>query len=94
MADLRGAFLGVGKLYLEDLDDTQGLIFVGNCNSLSYEATPQEIEEQDYTTPGGGLDASVQRISALNVYTLSLHDALPISLQNGQHGARPLRQFH
>lgn len=67
MADLRGAFLGVGKLYLEDLDDPQGLIFVGNCNSLSYEATPQEIEEQDYTTPGGGLDASVQRISALNV---------------------------
>ncbi|TLX65070.1 hypothetical protein DN820_01795 [Stutzerimonas nosocomialis] len=67
MADLRGAFLGVGKIYLEDLDDSQGLLFIGNCNSLTYEATPQEIEEQDYTTPGGGLDSSVQRISALNV---------------------------
>ncbi len=67
MADLRGAFLGVGKIYLEDLEDPKGLIFIGNCNSLTYEATPQEIEEQDYTTPGGGLDASVQRISALNV---------------------------
>jgi len=67
MADLRGAFLGVGKQYLEDLDDPQGLIFIGNCSELTYEATPQEIEEQDYTTPGGGLDASVQRISALNI---------------------------
>lgn len=67
MSDLRGAFLGVGKIYLEDLDDSKGLLFIGNCNSLTYEATPQEIEEQDYTTPGGGLDSSVQRISALNV---------------------------
>jgi hypothetical protein len=67
MADLRGAFLGVGKIFLEDLDNPKGLIFIGNCNSLTYEATPQEIEEQDYTTPGGGLDASVQRISVVNV---------------------------
>jgi hypothetical protein len=67
MADLRGAYLGVGKIYLEDLDDPKGLIFIKNCSSLTYEATPQEIEEQDYTTPGGGLDSSVQRIQSLNV---------------------------
>lgn len=67
MSDLRGAYLGVGKIYLEDLDDPKGLIFIGNCSSLTYEATPQEIEEQDYTTPGGGLDSSVQRIQALNI---------------------------
>lgn len=67
MADLRGAFLGAGKQYIEDLDDPKGLIFVGNCSTLTYEATPQEIEEPDYTTPGGGLDASVQRISAVNL---------------------------
>lgn len=67
MADLRGAYLGVGKIYLEDLDEPKGLLFIGNCNGLTYEATPQEIEEQDYTTPGGGLDSSVQRIQALSV---------------------------
>lgn len=67
MADIRGAFLGVGKQYIEDLDDPKGLIFIGNCNSLSYQAEVQDIEEQDYTTPGGGLDTSVQRISALTV---------------------------
>lgn len=67
MTDLRGAYLGVGKIYLEDLDDPKGLIFIKNCRSLTYEATPQEIEEQDYTTPGGGLDSSVQRIQSLNI---------------------------
>lgn len=67
MADLRGSYLGVGKIYLEDLDNSKGLLFIGNCNSLNYEASPQEIEEQDYTTPGGGLDSSVQRIQALNI---------------------------
>ncbi|WP_341304727.1 hypothetical protein [Pseudomonas sp. TMP25] len=67
MVDLRGAYLGVGKIYLEDLDESKGLLFIGNCNSLNYQAEPQEIEEQDYTTPGGGLDSSVQRISALNI---------------------------
>lgn len=67
MADLRGAYLGTGKLYLEDLDNPKGLIFIGNCSSFSYEGQAQEIEEQDYTTPGGGLDASVMRIQALNI---------------------------
>ncbi|MBV2132049.1 hypothetical protein KRX52_04460 [Pseudomonas sp. MAP12] len=67
MADIRGAFLGAGKQYLEDLDDPKGLIFIGNCNSLNYEAAAEEIDEPDFTTPGGGLDNSVQRISALTV---------------------------
>jgi len=67
MTDLRGAYLGVGKIYLEALDESKGLLFIGNCNSLNYQAEPQEIEEQDYTSPGGGLDSSVQRISALNI---------------------------
>lgn len=67
MADNRGAFLGTGKIYLEDLQNPKGLIFVGNCSSLEYAAEPQEIEEQDYTTPGGGLDTSVQRISSLQI---------------------------
>jgi hypothetical protein len=67
MADLRGAFLGSGRIYLEDLDEPKGLLQIGNCNSLTYEAAAEEIEEPDFTSPGGGLDSSVQRISALNV---------------------------
>ena len=67
MADLRGAFLGSGKVSLKDLQNPKGHIPIGNCNSLQYAAEAETIEDKDYTTPGGGLDASVQRISALNV---------------------------
>ncbi|WP_405120739.1 hypothetical protein [Pseudomonas leptonychotis] len=67
MADLRGAFLGSGKLSLKDLQNPKGHILLGNCNSLNYQAEAESIEDKDYTTPGGGLDASVQRISALNI---------------------------
>lgn len=67
MADIRGAFLGVGKQYLEDLDDPKGLIEIGNCSSLTYEADVEEIDEPDFTSPGGGLDNSVQRINSLSV---------------------------
>lgn len=67
MADVRGAFLGLGEQFVEDLDDPKGLIRIGNCNSLSYEADVEEIEEPDFTTPGGGLDSSVQRIRSLTI---------------------------
>lgn len=67
MADTRGAFLGAGKAYLADAKTPENLIFIGNCSSLEYEAETQDIELQDYTTPGGGLDASVQRVSAVNI---------------------------
>ena len=65
--DNRGAYLGSGKMFLEDLDDKKGLIFIGNCSSLEYAAEPEEIEEKNYTSPGGGLDNSVQRISSVSV---------------------------
>lgn len=67
MADPRGAYLGSGKIYLADVSTPENLIFIGNCSSLDYEAETQEIELQDYSTPGGGLDASVQRVSAVNI---------------------------
>lgn len=67
MTDPRGAFLGAGKIYLADVATPDNLIFIGNCSSLDYEAETQDIELQDYTSPGGGLDASVQRVSAVNI---------------------------
>ena len=67
MADIRGAFLGVGKLSLKDLQDPKGHIFLGNASTLSYEASVDTIEDADHTTPGGGTDASVQRIKSLDI---------------------------
>lgn len=73
MADLRGAYLGSGKMSVEDLDDPKGLIFVGNVSALTYEAQTQEIEDQDYTTPGGGMDASVVRVTGMNINYTAKH---------------------
>ncbi|MBX9754645.1 MAG: hypothetical protein K2X80_07820 [Pseudomonadaceae bacterium] len=67
MVDIRGAFLGVGKLSLKDLQNPKGHIFIGNAPSLSYEASVDTIEDADHTTPGGGTDASVQRIKSLDI---------------------------
>lgn len=62
-----GAYLGVGKQYLEDLLNPAGLLEVGNCSALAYEAQTNDIELPDYTNPGGGLDKSVTRITGVNV---------------------------
>lgn len=67
MADVRGAFLGAGKISLKDLQNPQGHIPIGNASSLQYQAEVETIEDKDYTSAGGGLDATVQRVSALNV---------------------------
>lgn len=68
-----GAYLGVGKQYLEDLSNPAGLLEVGNCSALAYEAQTNDIELQDYTNPGGGLDASVTRITGVNVTYTARH---------------------
>ncbi len=73
MADPRGAFVGTGKMYLADIDTPEKLIFIGNCSALSYEAETEEITLTDYTTPGGGLDSSITRITAMNVSYTAHH---------------------
>lgn len=67
MADPRGAFLGSGKLYLAPYNTPGQLEFIGNVSSLEYQPETQDIELADHTTPGGGLDASVTRITAVGI---------------------------
>lgn len=78
MSDPRGAYLGSGKIYLAPYDQPENLQFIGNCSSLNYEAEAQDIELADHTTPGGGLDTAVQRISAVNI----THDARHLNVGN------------
>jgi len=73
MNDPRGAFVGTGKMYLADIDTPEKLIFIGNCSSLNYEAQFSDLEQTDFTTPGGGLDASISRITAMNVSYTAHH---------------------
>lgn len=67
MADPRGAFIGSGRLYVAPYETPGKLEFVGNVSSLEYQPETEDLELTDYTTPGGGLDASVRRITAVNI---------------------------
>ncbi|AQZ96556.1 hypothetical protein ACFSB1_10715 [Halopseudomonas phragmitis] len=73
MADTRGAFIGSGKIYLADIETPEKLIFIGNCSALSYEPDVEDMVLPDYTTPGGGTDSSVSRITAMNIAYTAHH---------------------
>lgn len=65
--DMRGAFLGSGKIYLADLATPEKLIYIGNCSALNFEAQTEEKTQPDYSNPGGGTDASVTRITSVDI---------------------------
>lgn len=67
MLDTRGEYIGTGMQYLEDLDIPAGLLEVGNCSELSYEAATNDIKIQDFTRPGGGNAKTVKRIEGVTV---------------------------
>lgn len=67
MTDNHGAFLGSGKLYIADYDTPNNLKFIGNVSGLQYQPEANDLELADYTTPGGGLDASVRRVQTVNI---------------------------
>lgn len=67
MTDTRGAAIYSGKLYAAPYEQPGNLLPVGNVSSLVYTPEVDEKELQDSTTPGGGLDAAVQRITAVEM---------------------------
>lgn len=66
-------FIGKGQIYIEKVGGTTGLIPVGNCSSLELGIEEETKEQQDYTSPGGGLYDSVSRITGMTA-SLTLHD--------------------
>ena len=73
MPDLRGAFIGSGKIYLADTATPEKLIYIGNCSALNYEAESEEKTLTDFSTPGGGTDASITRILGINITYTAHH---------------------
>ena len=65
--DTRGAFLGSGKIYLADVLTPDKLIYIGNCSALNFEAQTEEKTLTDYSNPGGGTDASILRITSVDI---------------------------
>lgn len=73
MADQRGAWIGRGKIYMADLEIPEKLIFIGNTSKFEYNFDAEEKNLPDYTTPGGGIDASISRINAINISYTAHH---------------------
>ena len=53
-------YIGKGKVYLDR-------IFVGNVSALNIAIAEEKIEQSDYTSPGGGNCAVVQRIDSVEM---------------------------
>ena len=62
-------YIGKGKVYLDR-------IFVGNVSALNIAIAEEKIEQSDYTSPGGGNCAVVQRIDSVELsMTMTRFDA-------------------
>jgi hypothetical protein len=65
--DLRGAYVGSGKIYLADLLTPEKLLYVGMCSSLEFDSTTDIKELADMANPGGGLDNSITRVTGVDI---------------------------
>ncbi len=66
-------YIGKGKVYLDR-------IFVGNVSALNIAIAEEKIEQSDYTSPGGGNCAVVQRIDSVEMsMTMTRFDAANLS---------------
>jgi hypothetical protein len=80
------SYLGSGKAYLREIGGAAGLIEVGNCSSLNFSITEQEIELRDYTQPGGGTYNEVRRIESVEC-SITMHDLSGPNLARALYGA-------
>lgn len=67
MLDTRGEYIGAGMQYLEDLANPAGLLEIGNCSELSYEAATNDIKIANFTRPGAAPARSIKRIEGVTV---------------------------
>lgn len=79
------SYIGVGKVYLKEVDGDGGHIEVGNCSALNFSVTEDVKELKDFTQPGGGTYNEVRRISAVEM-SLSMHDLSPENLARALYG--------
>lgn len=86
MARQTYAYLGSGKIKMREVGSAAPLIFIGNVSALTFGATLDTKELKNYTSPGGGTYAKVDRVSAVSV-TLTVHDLDGPNLARASGGA-------
>lgn len=86
MARQTYAYLGSGKIKLREIGGNGGLIPIGNCSALTFGAESNSLTLTDYTKPGGGTYATVNRVGTVNV-TMTCHDFDAANLARAAGGA-------
>lgn len=80
------SYLGSGKVYLEEVGGSAGLLEVGNCSALNFVVNEESKELRDYTQPGGGTYNEVRRISSVEMQ-MTAHDLSPANLARVLYGS-------
>lgn len=80
------SYIGSGRIYLEEVGGSTGLLEIGNCSALSFVVNEEIKELKDYTQPGGGTYNEVRRISSVEV-NLTGHDFSPENLARVLYGS-------
>lgn len=73
MARQTHAYLGSGKIKMREVGAATAFIPVGNCSALTFGAQLDSKELKNFTKPGGGTYAKVDRASSVTV-NLTAHD--------------------
>jgi hypothetical protein len=73
MARQTYAYLGSGKIKMREVGAAAPFLPIGNCSALTFGAEINSLNLQNYTKPGGGTYARVDRVSNVTV-NLTAHD--------------------
>lgn len=73
MARQTYAYLGSGKIKMREVGAAAPFVAIGNCSALTFGAELNSLNLADYTKPGGGTYARVDRVSNVTV-NLTAHD--------------------
>lgn len=80
------SYLGSGKVYLEEVGGSTGLLEVGNVSALAFVVNEETKELRDYTQPGGGTYNEVRRIASVELQ-MTGHDFSPANLARVLYGS-------
>ena len=80
------SYLGSGRIYMRDLAvPNQPMIELGNCSALAFSIQEDVQELKSFTTPGGGTQNEVRRISAVEC-SITMHDLIAANLARAVNG--------
>jgi hypothetical protein len=79
------SYLGVGKIYMRDINGSGGLVPIGNVSALNFAVQEEQKELMDFTAAGGGARNEVRRVKGVEA-KITLHDLSPDNLALALYG--------